>query len=264
MLANLRALVPLPRPDSDARRARPQGAVSRVGPRVFLVVHQPAAAAADLLVRLLDGDDGARDPRTRAVRVVHVLRHSAVDLVLRLDPRSVERADPGGNLIKKVLFPAEVLPIVTVLANMVHFFLGLPILVAFLIYYRRPLDPIELLWFPVIVFVQLFLLLGLSLLVVGADRSLPRSQGHPRQPADAVVLRDADHLPDVAGAGEVPLVAQPQPDDAPRDLVSGGAVLHRAARALEVVDGAAVGSVGVFFAGYFVFDRLRDTFAEEV
>ena len=27
----------------------------------------------------------------------------------------------GGNLIKKVLFPAEVLPIVSVLANMVHF-----------------------------------------------------------------------------------------------------------------------------------------------
>ena len=36
----------------------------------------------------------------------------------------------GGNLIKKVLFPAEVLPIVSVLANMVHFFLALPILVA--------------------------------------------------------------------------------------------------------------------------------------
>ena len=34
----------------------------------------------------------------------------------------------GGNLIKKVLFPAEVLPIVNVLANMVHFFLGLVIL----------------------------------------------------------------------------------------------------------------------------------------
>ena len=38
----------------------------------------------------------------------------------------------GGNLIKKVLFPAEVLPIVSVLTNMVHFFLGLPILIAFL------------------------------------------------------------------------------------------------------------------------------------
>src|SRR5215203_4856196 len=38
----------------------------------------------------------------------------------------------GGNLIKKVLFPAEVLPIVSVLANMVHFLLGLPILGLFL------------------------------------------------------------------------------------------------------------------------------------
>ena len=32
----------------------------------------------------------------------------------------------GGNLIKKVLFPAEILPIVTVTANMIHFFLALP------------------------------------------------------------------------------------------------------------------------------------------
>ena len=43
----------------------------------------------------------------------------------------------GGNLIKKVLFPAEVLPIVTVLANMVHFLLGLPILAAFLVVLPR-------------------------------------------------------------------------------------------------------------------------------
>src|SRR5919112_32409 len=61
----------------------------------------------------------------------------------------------GGNLIKKVLFPAEVLPIVTVLANMVHFFLGLPILIAFLIYYWRPITIVELLWFPIAVAVQL-------------------------------------------------------------------------------------------------------------
>jgi ABC-type polysaccharide/polyol phosphate export permease len=43
----------------------------------------------------------------------------------------------GGNLIKKVLFPAEILPIVSVLANMIHFFLGLPILIGFLVYYQR-------------------------------------------------------------------------------------------------------------------------------
>ena len=52
----------------------------------------------------------------------------------------------GGNLIKKVLFPAEILPIVTVLANMVHFFLGLPILAGFLIYYRAPLQLTEIVW----------------------------------------------------------------------------------------------------------------------
>src|SRR5438132_742427 len=43
----------------------------------------------------------------------------------------------GGNLIKKVLFPAEILPLVSVLANMVHFFLGLTILAAFIIGYRH-------------------------------------------------------------------------------------------------------------------------------
>src|SRR3954462_8768849 len=59
----------------------------------------------------------------------------------------------GGNLIKKVLFPAEVLPIVTALANMVHFFFGLPILALFLAYYRAPITIAELAWFPVIVLV---------------------------------------------------------------------------------------------------------------
>jgi len=43
----------------------------------------------------------------------------------------------GGNLIKKVLFPAEVLPIVSVLANMVHFFLALPIVALVLIRAQR-------------------------------------------------------------------------------------------------------------------------------
>src|SRR3954454_11113581 len=71
----------------------------------------------------------------------------------------------GGNLIKKVLFPAEVLPIVTALANMVHFLLGLPILGLFLAYYHAPITLGELVWFPVIVLVQLILTTGIGLLV---------------------------------------------------------------------------------------------------
>src|SRR6476660_5699886 len=69
----------------------------------------------------------------------------------------------GGNLIKKVLFPAEILPLVNVLANMVHFFLGLLILIVFLVAYRHWPDPAGLLWFPVAVLVQLVFTAGLAL-----------------------------------------------------------------------------------------------------
>src|SRR5215211_9441933 len=71
----------------------------------------------------------------------------------------------GGNLIKKVLFPAEILPIVTVTANMIHFFLALPILVVFLIVYRAPLTVGELLCFPIVVSVQFAFTLACALIL---------------------------------------------------------------------------------------------------
>ena len=71
----------------------------------------------------------------------------------------------GGNLIKKVLFPAEILPIVSVLANMVHFFLGLPILAAFLIYFEHTPDVWDLPWLPVVVLIQLIFTAGLALIL---------------------------------------------------------------------------------------------------
>src|SRR4029077_13076765 len=63
----------------------------------------------------------------------------------------------GGNLIKKVLFPAEILPIVSVLANMVHFLFGLPILAIFLLYSLPSgrLHASELALFPLVVAIQL-------------------------------------------------------------------------------------------------------------
>src|SRR6186713_1170613 len=71
----------------------------------------------------------------------------------------------GGNLIKKVMFPAEVLPIVSVFAGLAHFCLGLPILALFLIYYRVPVVWTDLLWLPIIVLVQLVLTIGIALFV---------------------------------------------------------------------------------------------------
>ena len=170
----------------------------------------------------------------------------------------------GGNLIKKVLFPAEVLPIVTVLANMVHFFFGLPILVFFLIYYQRPVDPLELLWFPVIVLVQLVLTTGLALLLSAMTvhfRDLKDLLGnlmqfwffatpiiYPMQaiPADMrwwLQLNPMTHI--MISYQEV--LFFPGPHGHWRCLIAMG-----------------VASIAVFLVGYFVFDRLRDSFAEEV
>ena len=174
----------------------------------------------------------------------------------------------GGNLIKKVLFPAEILPIVTVLANMVHFFLGaadprrLPGLVS-----ARRCTSASSRWFPVVVLVQLILHAGLRADPVGADGALPRHPRHPVEPADVLVLRHADHLPVLPDARRLAAsaFAEPQPVHAPRDLVPGDPVLRRAGRPLEVAAGRSARISVVFFLfGYFVFDRLRDSFAEEV
>src|SRR4051794_38910969 len=71
----------------------------------------------------------------------------------------------GGNLIKKVLFPAEILPIVSVLANLVNYLLGLLILIPGLIYYQRLHFTPHLLWFPVTIVIQLIFTAGLALLL---------------------------------------------------------------------------------------------------
>jgi lipopolysaccharide transport system permease protein len=67
----------------------------------------------------------------------------------------------GSNLIRKVLFPAEVLPTVTVTANLAHFLLGLPILLIFAAWYGRLSWSALLLPLPILV--QFVFSLGLGL-----------------------------------------------------------------------------------------------------
>jgi lipopolysaccharide transport system permease protein len=170
----------------------------------------------------------------------------------------------GGNLIKKVLFPAEVLPIVSVLANLVHFLLGLPILAALLIYYQRPLDPLELLWFPVIIVVQFFFTTGIALLLA----------------ALTVHFRDIkDILANVLTLWffSTPIIYSMQmAPEGYRRVLNLNPMTHLAISYQEVLFHVgphghwkwllAMGgaSLVVFLGGYFVFDRLRDSFAEEV
>ena len=69
----------------------------------------------------------------------------------------------GGNLIKKILFPAEILPIVVVSANGINFLLSLPILFGFIIFFRIPVG-FSILALPLVVGIQLILSAGLGLL----------------------------------------------------------------------------------------------------
>jgi lipopolysaccharide transport system permease protein len=170
----------------------------------------------------------------------------------------------GGNLIKKVLFPAEILPIVSVLANMVHFFFGLPILAGFLIWYHRPLHANELALFPLVVLVQLVLTAGFALVLS----------------ALTVHFRDIrDILSNLLTFWffATPIIY-------PYFLMSGwqsqvlklNPFTHLAITYQEILffEGdvghlkwlLVLGAISIvfFLFGYFVFDRLRDTFAEEV
>ena len=170
----------------------------------------------------------------------------------------------GGNLIKKVLFPAEVLPIVTVLANMVHFLLGLPILAAFLVYYRAPLNFTDLLWFPLVVATQLLLTVGLALIVSSLTV-------HFRDLKDLL----ANLLTFWFFATPIIYPMTMAPGKA-RTLLNLNPFTHLAVSYQELLfyDGPfghwrwllalLVGSIVLFLFGYFLFDRLRDSFAEEV
>ena len=170
----------------------------------------------------------------------------------------------SGNLIRKVLFPAEVLPIVTVLAGAVHFCLGLPILAAFLLYYRVPVTPTDLLWFPVVVLVQLTLTLGLALL-------LSALTVHFRDVRDLL-----SNLLTLWFFGTPIIYALSQVPPQVRQILNLNPMTHLVVSYQEVLFtpgpftrwlqllAVGAGSVCVFIVGFFVFDRLRDTLAEEV
>jgi lipopolysaccharide transport system permease protein len=169
-----------------------------------------------------------------------------------------------GNLIKKVLFPAEILPIVTVLANMVHFFLGLPILIGFLIYYWRPIT----VWFPVVVLVQLVFTTGLALILSALTvhfRDIkdllanvltfwffatpiiyPMAQANDATSGYAKQFLDLNPMTHIVVSYQE-ILFYPGPVGHWQWLVALGG-----------------GSVVLFLIGYFLFDRLRDSFAEEV
>ena len=166
----------------------------------------------------------------------------------------------GGNLIKKVLFPAEVLPVVTVLANLVHFLLGLPILLVFLAWKGRL--GWTALFLPVPLAIQLVFTLGLALFVSALTvhfRDIQNLLSHVLHLwffATPVLYAYPE-----SGALHTLLRVNPMTHVivAYQEALFYGAVTHWHGLAL-----ALAAAFVAFAAGTFLFDRLRDTLAEEV
>ena len=169
----------------------------------------------------------------------------------------------SGNLIKKVLFPAEVLPTVTVLTNLVHFLLGLPILLAFLAW-QGHLGWMALL-LPLPMLVQLVLSLGLALLLSALSvhfRDILNILTHVLHLwffATPIIysyaaLAESSPLRRVLRLNPMTHVIVTY-----QQMLFGGHVDHWRGLFLALL----VGLVA-FAAGAFLFDRLRDTLPEEV
>jgi ABC-type polysaccharide/polyol phosphate export permease len=167
----------------------------------------------------------------------------------------------GGNLIKKVLFPAEVLPVVTVLTNLVQFILGLPVLLGFLVAYGK-LQPSALL-LPLPILVQLVFTLGLALVVSALTvhfRDVQSILGHLVHLwffATPVLYLYGE----TGGLLRVCLRLNPMSHVvvSVQQMLFDGYFDHWKGLGL-----AALVSVIVFAFGALFFDRLRDTLAEEV
>lgn len=167
----------------------------------------------------------------------------------------------SSGLLKKVLFPPEILPVVSVITNLVNFLLSLPILLFFVVWNDR-LSPAALL-FPLPLLVQLILALGLALALSALTvhfRDLSNIIGHlfrlwffsspilylysavPGRFRDILRLNPMSHI----------IVSYQQ-------MLFEGRFDHWRGLGL-----AALFSILVFAVGCFLFDRLRDALSEEL
>jgi lipopolysaccharide transport system permease protein len=83
----------------------------------------------------------------------------------------------SGHLIAKSLFPAQILPLVSVLTTLLHFLLSLPILFLFIHFYGVSLT-VSMFFLPCLIIVQLFFLYGIILAISSLN----------------VLYRDVQHL----------------------------------------------------------------------
>jgi lipopolysaccharide transport system permease protein len=169
----------------------------------------------------------------------------------------------NGNLIKRVLFPAEVLPTVSVLANLAHFVLGLPVLLAILAW-KGKLGWIALA-LPLPMLVQLVLSLGLALLLSALTvhfRDIQNILGHVLHLwffGTPVIYSYAALNEDSTLRRVLRLNPMTHIVVSYQQMLFFGRVDHWRGLLLALLVG-----IVAFAAGAFLFERLRDTLPEEV
>ncbi len=168
----------------------------------------------------------------------------------------------GGSLITKAIFPAHILPVVSVITNLVHFVLALPLLLIIMWYSGIPPQS-TILALPLILFLQLLFMLGLSLILSSLN----------------VYYRDIQHIlgnlitlwfflcPIIYPASSVPerfrfsLTFNPM-----AQIIQQYHNIFLEGVFPSLINIAALGGMAfiVFFAGCYVFNLYRDQFAESV
>ncbi len=173
-----------------------------------------------------------------------------------------------GNLIKKIQFPIEVLPIMVVITNMINFILGVPILIGMILIFGKG---IMLTWwvlfFPVAVLVQFVFTMGLCFFVSALTV-------HFRDLKD--ILANLLTLwffgspiiysmlnPQISGHKTMSFVLNLNPMthiiEAYHYTFVYGTLPHWKKLPITFLFGLLL-----FYLGYLLFDKLRDTFVEEV
>jgi len=195
----------------------------------------------------------------------------------------------GGNLIKKLIFPAEILPVVSVLANGVHYLLGLPVYLAFWLIFKPDGLSVHLLWLPLVIFTQLILSLGLGLILAALTvhfrdirdilantltlwfflTPIIYSQQFLWEQAEQ---KQADYQAALEAGGEasyqwVPEAVARLLDFNPMSHIMEGyhkAIFEGALIPWKRLPVTLLVAFGILIVGYWLFDRLRDSFPEEV
>ncbi|MFB0565096.1 MAG: ABC transporter permease [Candidatus Aminicenantaceae bacterium] len=171
-----------------------------------------------------------------------------------------------GNLIKKILFPSEILPIVVVFSNLVHFLFGVPILLLFIPILGKPYTP-YLLFLPLVMLVQLVFSLAFSFFMSSLTV-------HFRDIKDILAnlltfwffsspiiypmtfpsIQKSTILRTFLNLNPMTHIMQGY-----QNCVFFGTLIRWKRLGVTLLL-----SIILFFVGYYIFDRLRDSFPEEV